>query len=160
MSFTVTLYAVTSAELKKARGDNEHFGTIFGEEESGEAPAKAPSLGLADFTDTARLLHYAGSTTLHKTIDFDASADEELEYSSYDIRVASPAKVKKIAGEIAGVTLERVREKGLASEFRTDRTREEVTAEGYVAQFAEIARARDFFTAAAKAGHAVVAAGG
>ena len=160
MSFSVTLNAVTPADLKKARADNEHFGAIFGEDESGEASAKAPSLELADFTDTAMLLHYAGCLTLHKTIDFDGFADEELEYSSYDIRVATPAKVKKIAEELARVTLERVREKGLAAEYRTDRTREVVTAEGYVEQLAQIERARDFFATAAKAGHAVVAAGG
>jgi hypothetical protein len=162
MSFSVSLYAVTPAELKKAREDNEHFGVIFGEDEDGEASGEAAAarLELADFTDTATLVRYAGYPTLHETFDFDASPDEEFEYSSYDIRVAAPATVKKIAGELASVTLERVREEGLAAEFRTDRTREEVTAEGYVEQFAEIERAREFFAAAAKAGHAMIAAGG
>jgi hypothetical protein len=68
--------------------------------------------------------------------------------------------VKTIADETARVTLERVREKGLAAEFRTDRTREAVTSEGYADRFEQIERARGFFAAAAKAGHALVAAGG
>ena len=29
MSFSVSLFAATPAELKKAREDNEHFGVIF-----------------------------------------------------------------------------------------------------------------------------------
>jgi len=100
MSFSATLYAVAPAALKKAREDNEYFGAIFGEDEDADASAKAPSLELADFIDTALLLHYAGCLTLHKAIDFDSFAEEELEYSSYDIRVVTPAKVKKIAEEV------------------------------------------------------------
>jgi hypothetical protein len=46
----------------------------------------------------------------------------------------------------------------LELEFCTDRGGDVLEADDYAAQFAEIERVRDFFAAAAKAGHAVIAA--
>jgi len=91
-------------------------------------------------------------------LDFENGNDEAFEYEGYDIQIATPAKVKKIAAELAKVTLDEVRTKGLAVEFRIDRRGTILEAKDYDGQYLEIEAAREFFAAAAKAGHAVVAA--
>jgi hypothetical protein len=157
MSVTSTAYSVTPAQLKKLRGDNEVFASLFGEDDGEDASWEVPKLEFIDFEDTHRLLHYAGAPTMHKILDFELMSDE-FEYEGYDISLATPAQVKKIAGELAKMTLAKVREKGLAAEFKSDRRHELLKPEDYDAQFAEIARVRDFFAKAAKKGNAVIAA--
>ncbi|MBL8715947.1 MAG: DUF1877 family protein [Myxococcales bacterium] len=158
MSVTSTAYAVPPALLKKLRADNERFAALFGEDENAGPEWKVQKLEFVDFEDTHRLLRCAGYPTLRKVLDFENGNDEAFEYEGYDIQVATPAKVKKIAGELAEVTLEQVRTKGLEAEFSTDRRGTVLTAADYDEQFREIEATRDFFAAAAAAGHAVVAA--
>lgn len=158
MSVTSTVYSVSTAQLGKLRDDNELFAALFGEDDGEDSSWEVPKHEFLDFEDTHTLLYYAGCPTMHAVLDFELGSDEAYEYEGHDIRVATPAIVKKIAKELAGLTLETVREKGLAAEFRTDRRHELLKAEDYDEQFAEIERARDFFAAAAKAGNAVVAA--
>lgn len=157
MSVTTSAYSVTPAQLKKLRADNEVFASLFGEDDGEDASWEVPKHEFVDFEDTHRLLHYAGASTMHAVLDFELMSDE-YDYGGRDIRVATPAQVKKIAAELAKMTLETVREKGLAGEFKTDRRHELLKAEDYDAQWREIARVREFFAAAAKAGNAVVAA--
>ena len=140
------------------RDSNELFGSLFGEEETSDASWKVENLVFVDFEDTHRLLRCAGYPTLRNVLDFENGNDEAFEYGGYDIQVATPAKVKKIAEELARVTLAEVRTKGLEAEFSTDRRNERLKPDDYEAQFDEIERARVFFAAAAKAGNAVVAA--
>ena len=158
MSVTSTLYSVPPALLKKLRKDNELFAKLFGEDEDADQEFKLPSLEPFDFEDTHRLLNCAGFKTLHKTLDFEKGNDEAYDYDGYDVQVATPAKVKKIAAELARATLAKVRDKGLEIGFSTDRRGELLKPDDYEAQFKEIERMRDFFTAAAEAGDAVVAA--
>lgn len=158
MSVTSIAYSVPPALLKELRDDNELFAALFGEDEDAGPAWKVEQLEFVDFEDTHRLLHYAGYSTLHQALDFENGNDEAFEHEGYDIQVATPAKVKKIAEELRRVTLEEVREKGLAGEFRTDRRGDLLKPEDYEAQFAEVERTAAFFAAAAKAGHAVVAA--
>lgn len=158
MSVTSTLYSVPPRLLKKLREDNELFAALFGEDEDADAEYKVPSLEPIDFEDTHRLLSCAGFKKLHKTLDFENGNDEAFDYDGYDVQVATPAKVKKIAEELARATLAKVRDKGLEIGFKSDRRGDLLTPKDYDAQFEEIERMRDFFDAAAKAGDAVVAA--
>ena len=160
MSVTSTVYAVTPAQLTKLREDNELLAALFGDDEDAEETFDAPRFAFHDFEDTHRLLYYAGHPALHDILDFELGSDETLDDGERDIRVATPAQVKKIAADLAKVTLEQVREKGLAAEFKTDRRNELLRAEDYTFQFSEIEKTRAFFAAAAKAGHAVIAAAG
>jgi hypothetical protein len=159
MSVTSTLYSVSPVLLRKLRKDNELFAALFGEDEDADATTfKVPSLEPIDFEDTHRLLNCAGFKTLHKTLDFENGNDEAYDYDGYDVQVATPAKVKKIAEELARATLAKVRDKGLEIGFTTDRRGELLKPGDYEAQFKEIERMRDFFKAAADVGDAVVAA--
>jgi hypothetical protein len=158
VSTTSTVHSVPPDLLRKIKKGNELFRFLFGDEETEDAMWKLDRFTFVDFEDTHGLLHRAGFSALHKTLDFENGNDEAFEYEDYDIQVASPAKVKKIAQELAKVTLAVVREKGLETEFRSDRRGELLKPEDYDAQFAEIERSRDFFAATAQAGNAVVAA--
>lgn len=156
MGVNSTLYSVTPTQLKKLRGDNELFAALVGDDEAADPSWKVPSLDLSFWEDTHTLLYYAGSPTAHEVLNSDYDGDDELEYDPYDIRLATPAKVKKIAGEFAPVTLERLREKGLENEYRTFRRHELLTPEDYELQFEEVERVRAFFDEAAKAGNAIL----
>lgn len=160
MSVTSTVYAVTPAQLKKLRDDNGLLAALFGDDEDAEETFDVPRFEFHDFEDTHRLLYYAGHHALHDILDFELGTDETLDDGEHDIRVATPAQVKKIAADLAKVTLADVREKGLAAEFKTDRRNELLKADEYDFQYKEIEKTRDFFAAAAKEGHAVIAAAG
>lgn len=157
MSVNSTLHSVTPAQVKKLRADNELFAALCGyDEDAPEGSFKAPSLDLSFWEDTHTLLHYAGCPTAHKVLNSDYDGDEELEYDGHDIRLATPAKVKKIAEELARVTLDVLRKKGLEAEYKTFRRSELLKPEDYEEQFDEVKRVRSFFETAAKAGNAIL----
>lgn len=158
MSVTSTIYSVPPALLKKLRADNDLFGALFGEDEDAGDEWKIGSYELMDFEDTHHLLAIAGFSMLKKALDFEKGNDEAFDYDGWDVQVATPAKVQRIAEQLAKVTLAKLRDKGLEVGFKTDRRGDVLKPDDYKQQFEEIVRVRDFFADAAKAGNAIVAA--
>jgi hypothetical protein len=70
---------------------------------------------VSDAEEQLSIYAAAGYPTMQEAFDFESAEDDEPEHDGYDIRVAKPATVKKIAKEIAKATLKQLMTKAAAA---------------------------------------------
>ncbi len=158
MGVLSTLYAVPAPLMKKIRADNERLGWVFGDEETDDPAWKVASY---DFDkrlyELAAILRAGGCPTLKPAFDFEDPADNEPEYGPYDLRVATPSKVKKIAKELASVTLAQLVARGVEAGV-TDYNGHLIPEADYDGYVGDIEDVKIFFAKAAEAGHFIIGA--
>lgn len=160
MGVLTNLYTVAPTVMKKVRADNERLARVFGDEETDEPGWRGAQHDFdKHFYELAALIAAAGAPTLKRAFDFEDPADNEPEYGSYDLRVATPAKVKKIAKELAPLVGALVKAKGLEAGV-TDYNGRVIPAAEYDSYLAELSAVQAFFATAAEAGHFVIGAEG
>ena len=160
MGVLTVLYSVPPAIMKKVRADNERLAFVFGDEETDDPAWRAASYDFdKHFYEFATIVSAAGAPTARRAFDFEDPADNEPEYGSYDLRVATPTKVKKIAKELAAVTFEQAKAKALEQET-TDYSGRLIPADEYEGYAGDLEEVKAFFAKAAEAGHFIVGAEG
>lgn len=154
-----TLYAVPAPLMKKIREDSERLAFLFGEDEDEDAKSwKVASYDLDKKAEEQFSIYAAaGYPTMQEAFDFESAEDDEPERDGYDIRVAKPATVKKIAKEIAKATLKQLMTKAAASAV-TDYYGKPMTEFEIEFLVDDVADLKKFFAKAAEAGHFVLAA--
>lgn len=158
MGVLSSIYSVPPALMKKVRADHEKLGLVFGDEETDDPAWKVERHEFdKTFEERLKILRSAGYKTMYVAFDFESPADDEPEYGGYDIRVAKPVRVKKIANEIASVTLAELTKKGLANGC-TDYDGKLIPESDYASYLGDLEELKKFFAAAAAAGHFVIAA--
>jgi hypothetical protein len=159
MGVLTTLYAVPAPLMKKIREDNERLAFLFGEEEDeDEKRWKVASYDLEKKAEEQFSIYAtAGYPTMQAAFDFESAEDDEPEYDGYDIRVAKPATVKKIAKEIEKATPKQLVTKGVAARI-TDYYGKPMSEFEIEFLVDDVARLKKFFAKAAEAGHFVIAA--
>lgn len=158
MGVLTNLYSVPSPLMKKVLADNEKLGFVFGDEEADDDSWKVASYDFDKwFEDAMGVYAKSGYETIRAAFDFEDPADDEPEYGSYDIRVATPATVKKIAQELANATFSELKTKGLAA-GATDYYGKTIREDEYEGLVGDVDRLKAFFATAAAEGHFVIAA--
>jgi hypothetical protein len=160
MGVLTNVYSVPAKVMKKIDEDNERLGFLFGDEES--ADAKMWQVDKYDFDkrfdDVIRIMRAAGLNATYKALDVENPGENEPEYDPYDIKRVSPAKVKKIAAELAPITFMDLKKKGLeqeVSDWHSNRTIGEAEYSSYVG---DIEKIKAFFQKAADAGNFIIIA--
>ncbi len=158
MGVLTSIYAVPPPMMKKIRADNENLGFVFGDEETEDKSWKVASYEFDKlFEERLGIYAAAGYKAMQNAFDFEDPADDEPEYGGYDIRVAAPAKVKKIAEEIAKATFAELKTKGVAQGV-TDYYGKLIPESEYDGYVGDVQKVKAFFAKAAAAGHFVIAA--
>lgn len=159
MGVLTTLYAVPAPLMKKIREDNERLAFLFGEDEDEDEKLwKVASYDLDEKAEEQFSIYAtAGYPRMQAAFDFESAEDDEPEYDGYDIRVAKPATVKKIAKEIEKATLKQLVTKAVATGV-TDYYGKPMTELEIKLLVDDVAKLKKFFAKAAEAGHFVIAA--
>jgi hypothetical protein len=158
MGVLTSLYSVPAPLMKKIRADNEKLGFVFGDEEADDDSWKVAAYDFdKQFYDAMSLYKSLGHKTIHAAFNFEDPADDEPEYGGYDIRVAKPAMVKRIAEELSKLTFSELKTRGLA-EGATNYSGNTVQEYEYDGLVGSVDRLKAFFATAAAKGHFVIAA--
>ena len=156
MGVLTTIYSVPVPLMKKIKADHDNLGFLFGVEESGGDAWKCETFECdKGFEERIGILGENGYPKTKEALDLESADEEDPSYDGYDVRVVSPATVKKIAKEIASATAAELTKKGLPN-GTTDYYGKPIPAEAYAYYVGDIEEMKAFFAKAAAAGNWLV----
>jgi hypothetical protein len=143
--------------LRKIKADNEKLALLLGLEETSDGAWSVATYTIdKGFEELLRILKETGHSFTPQALDLELS-DGELEFDGYGLCLVSPAKVKKIARELASATYEGLKAQGLAKQV-TDYYGQPIPEGDYELYVGDIQGFSSFFRKAAADGHAVLVA--
>ena len=117
MGVLTTIYSVPVPMMKKIKADHDNLGFLFGVEESGGDAWKCETFECdKGFEERIGILGENGYPKTKEALDLESADEEDPSYDGYDVRVVSPATVKKIAKEIASATAAELTKAGVKTE--------------------------------------------
>jgi len=156
MGVLTTAYSVPPAMMKKIKADNDTLGFVVGDVEGKGWECESFSFDKG-FEERIGILGDNGYPKTREALDLESAGEDDPAYDGYDVRVVSPATLKKIVKELATATFEDLKAKGLAK-GTTDYYGKTIPADMYAYYVGDIQEMRAFFTKAATAGHWLVLA--
>lgn len=105
MGVLTTMYSVPPQMMKKINADNERLAFVTGDAEDEDGGNwKCDSIDFdKHYVEVIGLLNTAGHNKVYKILDVESS-EGDLELDPYDLLLVKPAKVKKLAELLKGVT--------------------------------------------------------
>ena len=158
MGVLTTAYSVPPEMMKKIKADHEKLGFVFGVEEGGGKAWECETFEFdKGFEERIGILGENGYPKTREALDLESADEDDPSYDGYDVRVVSPATLKKLAKELASATFAELKKKGLAN-GTTDYYGKTIPAEAYSYYVGDIEDMKAFFAKAATAGHWLVIA--